>query len=124
MEELTINQLQQKMSDGETTAVRLTADYLARIQTLDPLLKSVLVRNPDALKIAEARDTEREKGQVRGLLHGIPILIKANIDTGDRMETPARSLVMVGHVAKQDAALVKQLRSAGAVILGKTNLSE
>ena len=124
MEELTINQLQQKMSDGETTAVRLTADYLARIQTLDPLLKSVLVRNPDALKIAEARDTEREKGQVRGLLHGIPILIKANIDTGDRMETPAGSLVMVGHVAKQDAVLVKQLRSAGAVILGKTNLSE
>ena len=124
MEELTIKQLQQKMSDGETTAVRLTADYLARIQTLDPLLKSVLVRNPDALKIAEARDTEREKGQVRGLLHGIPILIKANIDTGDRMETTAGSLVMVGHVAKQDAALVKQLRSAGAVILGKTNLSE
>ena len=75
MEELTINQLQQKMSDGETTAVRLTADYLARSQTLDPLLKSALVRNPDALKIAEARDTEREKGQVRGLLHGIPILI-------------------------------------------------
>ena len=124
MEELTINQLQQKMSTGETTAVRLTGGYLARIQTLDPLLKSVLVHNPDALKIAEARDTEREKGQIRGPLHGIPILIKGNIDTGDRMETTAGSLAMVGHVAKQDSALVKQLRSAGAVILGKTNLSE
>ena len=80
--------------------------------------------NPDALAIADAMDRERENGKVRGPLHGIPVLIKDNIDTGDKMMTTAGALALDGNIAKQDAFIIKKLREAGAVLLGKTNLSE
>ena len=109
------------------TARGLTENYLARIEAVDrggPALNSVIELNPDALAIAEALDAERQAGTVRGPLHGIPILIKDNIDTGDRMQTTAGSLALEGSHAAQDAFVAARLRQAGAVILGKTNLSE
>ncbi len=127
MQELTILELQNKMETGELTARRLTEHYLERIETLDrqgPRVNSVIELNPDALAIADARDRERAAGQVRGPLHGIPILIKDNIDTHDRMQTTAGSLALEGSIAPDDAFIVTRLRAAGAVILGKTNLSE
>ncbi len=89
-----------------------------------PYINSIIELNPDALEIADALDAERKAGKMRGPLHGIPILIKDNIDTHDRMQTTAGSLALEGHIADKDAFIVKQLRKAGAVILGKTNLSE
>ncbi len=127
MEEMTILELQRKMSSGELTARRLTEIYLERIESLDkqgPAINAVIELNPDALAIAEARDRERKSGKIRGPLHGIPILIKDNIDTHDRMQTTAGSLALEGSIAPRDAFIVKRLRAAGAVILGKTNLSE
>lgn len=125
--EATIEDLQQRMSRGELTARALTAAYLERIAAVDragPKLNAVIELNPDAITIAEERDVERRAGKVRGPLHGIPILIKDNIATADRMETTAGSLALVGAKPPRDAHVVKRLREAGAVILGKTNLSE
>jgi amidase len=101
--------------------------YLERINAVDkngPHLNSVIQLNPDALEIAETLDGERQAGKVRGPLHGIPILIKDNIDTHDQMQTTAGSLALEGHIAAKDAFIVRQLRKAGTLILGKTNLSE
>jgi amidase len=125
--EWTITELQEKMESGELTARRIAELYLGRIEAVDksgPYINSVLELNPDALEIADSLDAERKAGKTRGLLHGIPILIKDNIDTHDRMQTTAGSLALEGNIAEKDAFVVRQLRKAGAVILGKTNLSE
>jgi amidase len=125
--EWTISELQEKMESGELTARRLAELYLERIAEVDkdgPYINSVIEVNPDALEMAAALDAERKAGTTRGPLHGIPILIKDNVDTHDRMQTTAGSLALEGHIASKDAFIVKQLRKAGALILGKTNLSE
>jgi amidase len=125
--EWTIAELQEKLESGELTSRRLAELYLARIDEVDkngPYLNSVIELNPDVLEIADTLDAERKTGKSRGALHGIPILIKDNIDTNDRMQTTAGSLALEGHIAEKDAFVVKQLRKAGALILGKTNLSE
>ena len=125
--ETTVDDLQQKMQRGEYTARSITELYLQRIAALDkqgPHLNAVIELNPDALAIADTLDQERKAGRLRGPLHGIPVLIKDNIDTGDKMMTTAGSLALEGHRAAQDAFIIKQLRAAGAVVLGKTNLSE
>lgn len=127
MEEMTIRELQDKMSSGEFTARAMVEGYLDRIEQIDrqgPAVNAVIEINPDALAIAAALDAERRAGRTRGPLHGIPILIKDNIDTHDRMQTTAGSLALTGSIAPRDAFIVKRLRAAGAVILGKTNLSE
>jgi len=127
LNEQSISSLQEKMVSGKYSAQQLTQLYLDRIDAIDkkgPVLNSVIEINPDALAIAKSLDDERKNGKTRGPLHGIPILIKDNIDTGDKMQTTAGSLAMAGHIAKQDAFVVKKLREAGAVIIGKTNLSE
>jgi amidase len=127
LEELTILELQQGMAKGEHTSKSLTKAYLERIADHDkkgPAVNAVIEINPDAQSIAEALDRERKAKGARGPLHGIPILIKDNIDTADRMMTTAGSLALLGSIASQDAFIVKKLRDAGAVILGKTNLSE
>ena len=125
--EWTISELQEKMESGELTARRLAELYLERINEVDkngPYLNSVIELNPDALEISDHLDEERRAGKVRGVLHGIPVLIKDNIDTNDRMQTTAGSLALEGNLAAKDAFIVRQLRKAGALILGKTNLSE
>ena len=125
--EATIDSLQTRMAAGTLTAHDLTVAYLARIAEIDkagPKLNAIIELNPDALIIADALDAERKAGKVRGPLHGIPILIKDNIATADKMETTAGSLALVGLKPPRDAFLVTRLRDAGAVILGKTNLSE
>ena len=125
--EWTIAELQEKMESGELTARQVADLYLQRIAAVDkggPYINSVIELNPDALEIAENLDQERKAGKIRGALHGIPILIKDNIDTHDRMQTTAGSLALEGNIAAKDAFIVKQLRKAGAVVLGKTNLSE
>jgi amidase len=124
MEEYSIAQLQDKLRTGELTARRCVELYLEQIQSLDPQLCSVLEINPDALEIAAKLDGERAAGKARGQLHGIPILIKENIDTADKMQTTSGSLALEGNIAPRDAFLVEKLREAGAIILGKTNLSE
>ncbi len=123
--ETTIFDLQAKMKSGEITAKKLVEMYSERIKEIDPKIKSVLEINPDAIAIAEKLDQERKKGKVRSMMHGIPVLIKDNIDTADKMKTTAGSLALMdAPTPKQDAFIVKQLRNAGAIILGKTNLSE
>jgi amidase len=124
MEEYTITQLQDKMRAGELTAHRCVELYLEQIQTLDPQLRSVVELNPDALEIAAKLDEERATGKIRGPLHGIPILIKENIDSADKMQTTSGSLALKGNFAPRDAFLVEKLRESGAILLGKTNLSE
>ena len=127
LSELSVVQLQDGMSSGRYTSRRLVELYLQRIAQIDaagPRLRSVIETNPDAIAIAEALDTERKAKGVRGPLHGIPVLIKDNIDTGDKMLTTAGSLALVGGPAPRDAFVVERLRAAGVVILGKTNLSE
>lgn len=127
LQEVRIRDLQQWMETGEQTSVSLTSLYMERIAQIDqdgPMLRSVIELNPDAIYIATQMDQERAQGQVRGLLHGIPVLIKDNINTGDHMHTSAGSLALADSFAPEDAFLVKQLRQAGAVILGKTNLTE
>src|SRR5205823_2086575 len=124
LEETTIAQLQDAMRSGARTAQSICAAYLARIAALDSKLHAVLETNPEALRIAGSLDAERKAGKVRGPLHGIPVLVKDNITTGDRMMTTAGSLALAGHTPPRDAPLVARLRAAGAVILGKTNLSE
>ncbi|MGI8787368.1 MAG: amidase [Pyrinomonadaceae bacterium] len=125
LNEITIGELQAKMKSGELTARQIAEKYLARIKEIDPKLNSIIELNPDALKIADDLDKERKSGKIRGAMHGIPIVIKDNIDTADKMHTTAGSLALLdAPTPKQDAFLVQQLRKAGAVILGKTNLSE
>ncbi len=127
MREMTIAELQSTMSSGLYSARTLTQLYLARIEALDkrgPTLNAVIELNPDALAIAAALDAERQEHGPRGPLHGIPILLKDNIDTADKMMTTAGSLALEGNYAAQDAFVAEKLRAAGAIILGKTNLSE
>ncbi|HEY6504220.1 MAG TPA: amidase [Chitinophagaceae bacterium] len=127
LDEESVSSLQEKMVSGKYSSEQLTKLYLDRIEAIDkkgPLLNSVIELNPDALAIAKAMDEERKAGKARGPLHGIPILIKDNIDTADKMQTTAGSLAMEGNIAANDAFVVKKLREAGAVIMGKTNLSE
>jgi len=125
LEEATVIGLQAAMASGQTTARKIAGGYLARIADIDKKLNSIIELNPDALVIADQMDKERKSGRSRGLLHGIPVLIKDNIDTTDKMHTTAGSLALLdAPTPKKDAFLVKQLRDAGAVILGKTNLSE
>lgn len=127
LDEMTVAQLQQHMASGRYTSRRVTELYLARIEAIDragPAINSVIEVNPDALTIADAFDAERAGGKVRGPLHGIPVLIKDNIDTADKMRTSAGSLALAASIAPRDAGLVRRLREAGAVIIGKTNLSE
>jgi amidase len=126
-DEITIEELQNAMDSGELTSRSIVEHYLERIKAIDaggPTLKSVIEVNPDALEIADACDKERKKTVVRGPLHGIPVLIKDNIDTADKMMTTAGSLALVGSKPLKDSFVVQQLRKSGAVILGKTNLSE
>jgi amidase len=125
--EASVATLQERMAAGRLTARALTRGYLDRIAALDrrgPALRSVIETNPDAIAIATALDAERKAKGPRGPLHGIPVLVKDNIDTGDRMMTTAGSLALEGPPAPRDAFIVERLRAAGAVILGKTNLSE
>jgi len=127
LDELTVAQLQDAMTSGRYTSRRLVELYLQRIAQIDaagPRLRSIIEINPDALAIADALDAERKAKGSRGPLHGIPVLIKDNIDTGDKMLTTAGSLALVGGPAPRDAFVVERLRAAGAVLLGKTNLSE
>ena len=127
LDEMTVDAMQQALSKGSLTSRRITELYLARIDAIDkkgPTLGSVIETNPDALGIADAMDRERKEKGPRGPLHGIPILIKDNIDTADRMMTTAGSLALVGPAPAQDAFIVERLRAAGVVLLGKTNLSE
>jgi amidase len=127
LDELTIAELQTGMSSGKYTAQSLTRKYLDRIDDIDkhgPAINSVIELNPDALPIAGDRDKERKAGRVRGPLHGIPVLIKDNIDTHDGMTTTAGSLALGGSIPLQDSSVARRLRDAGAVIIGKTNLSE
>ena len=127
LEEATVQQLQDWMRSGRYTARSLAAAYRGRIEAIDragPALHSVIELNPYALAIAGELDAERRAGRVRGPLHGVPVLIKDNIDTGDRMMTTAGSYALDGHPAPRDAFIAERLRAAGAVILGKTNLSE
>jgi amidase len=127
LDEITIDSLQKAFESGQYSSRSVTEKYLARIQAIDkagPMLNSVIEVNPDAIKIAEGLDAERKAKGARGPLHGVPILIKDNIDTGDRMNTTAGSLALLGSQAPRDAFVAAQLRKAGAVIIGKTNLSE
>ena len=127
LEEATVAVLQQRMESGQDTSRSLAEKYLARIDAIDrqgPALRSVIELNPDALAIADALDAERKAKGPRGPLHGIPVLIKDNISTADHMQTTAGSLALAGSIAPADAFLVAKLRQAGALILGKTNLSE
>src|SRR5437016_2117705 len=127
LEETTVAELQRGITSGRFTAAVLVRRYLKRIEELDrngPRLKAVIELNPDALAIAEALDKERHAKGPRGPLHGIPVLIKDNIDTHDRMTTTAGSLALEGSIAPRDAFVVERLRAAGAVVIGKANLSE
>lgn len=126
-EEATILELQQAMEKGELTSRELVFYYLLRIARFDqdgPSIRSIMEVNPDAIFIAEGLDLERRRKGSRGLLHGIPILVKDNIETKDKMRTTAGAMALSRHVAKEDAFLIKCLRAAGAVLLGKTNLTE
>src|SRR5437660_1810030 len=125
--EFTVAQLQAEMAGGRLTSVQLTQYYLDRISALDqsgPNVNSVIELNPDALQLAQSSDKRRAKGKTLGPLDGIPVLLKDNIDTGDKMQTTAGSLALAGKPATQDSTVAANLRAAGAVILGKTNLSE
>ncbi|MFV5696547.1 amidase [Flavobacterium sp. LB3P122] len=127
LDEETIGSLREKLASGKYTSEQLVQLYLRRINAIDkngPQLNSVIEINPDAVAIAVVMDKEMRAGKIRGPLHGIPVLIKDNIDTADKMQTTAGSLAMVGNIASKDAFVVKKLREAGAIIIGKTNLSE
>ncbi len=129
LEETSIAQLQEAMSSGRLGARQIAEMYLARIEEVDSPrgsvgLNAMMELNPDAIAIADQRDRERKEGFLRGPLHGIPIIIKDNIDTADRMRTSAGSLALAESIAKEDAYIVRRMREAGAVLLGKTNLSE
>src|SRR5213592_4604834 len=125
--EATVAQLQAEMAAGRLTSEQLTRDYIQRILDLDqggPGVNSVIEINPDAISMALDADAKRRRGIVLGPLHGIPVLLKDNIDTGDKMQTTAGSFALVGTPARRDSTVAANLRAGGAVILGKTNLSE
>src|SRR5262245_19798665 len=122
--EKSIPELQAAMASGEVSSKNLVKGYLRRIASLNPLLNSVIETNPNAVAIAQHLDNERRHGHVRGPLHGIPVLVKDNIATDDNMQTTAGSLALVHSRVPSDAVIIRQLREAGAVILGKTNLGE
>lgn len=127
LSEITIAELQQGLQSGKYSSVKLAELYLTRISEIDQGrhdLKSVIEVNPEALLLAEQMDKERKQGKLRGPMHGIPIMIKDNIDTADKMHTTAGSIALADHIAAKDAFVVAQLRKAGALIIGKTNLSE
>ena len=127
LHEATILELQDAMRAGQVTAARLTRHFLERIEAYDrsgPRLNAVLEVNPEALEIAEALDRERASAGARGPLHGIPVLLKDNVATADRLHTSAGSLALKDVVAPEDAYLVARLRDAGAVILGKANMTD
>ena len=127
LDEVTVAELQRSMETGERTARSITELYLGRIEAMDkrgPELRSIIETNPDALAIADELDAERAAGNVRGPLHGIPVAIKDNIDTHDRMTTTAGSLALEGSIPPQDSFIAQRLREAGAIILAKANLSE
>ncbi|REJ78080.1 MAG: amidase [Acidobacteria bacterium] len=125
LEEATVGNLKSAMESGEASAKDIAKAYLERIKAIDPKINSMIELNPEALAIAEELDKERASGQVRSPMHGIPVVIKDNIDTADKMKTTAGSLALVdAPVPREDAGIVAQLREAGAVLLGKTNLSE
>lgn len=127
LEEMSVAELQERMVKGSLTAHRITELYLERIEDIDrrgPQLRAVIETNHDALAIARTLDRERKVSKLRGPLHGIPVLIKDNIDTADQMQTTAGSLALVGKPAARDSFVTERLRQAGAVLLGKTNLSE
>src|SRR5436190_6887521 len=127
LDELTVSELQNGMSSGKNTAHSLARKYLDRIDDIDkrgPAINSIIELNPDALSIANELDKERKAKGVRGPLHGIPVLIKDNVGTHDRMTTTAGSLALGGSIPLQDSTVARKLRDAGAIILGKTNLSE
>jgi amidase len=127
LDEQTISDLGQKLSAGKYTSEELVNLYLKRIESIDTngtQLNAIIEINPEAVSIAKQMDDERKNGKIRGPLHGIPIVIKDNIDTADKMQTTAGSLAMIGNIASKDAFIVKKLRDAGAVIIGKSNLSE
>ncbi len=127
LDEITVGELMDGIKSGKYTIRSITEKYISRIKSIDkdgPVINSVIELNPDALKIAEELDNELKEKGPRGPLHGIPILIKDNIDTFDRMQTTAGSMALIGSRPPRDSFVVQQLRSAGALILGKTNLSE
>ena len=124
LEEATIRQMQESMATHDLTSEELTIMYMKMIAEKNRNINAILELNPQALQIARALDEERRRGIVRSLLHGIPVLLKDNMDTGDGMHTSCGSLAMKNHFASEDAFLVKKLREAGAVILGKTNMTE
>ena len=127
LDEITIGELQDGMKSGKYTARSLVEMYLARIEAIDksgPEINSVIETNPDALAIADALDKERKQARPRGPLHGIPVMLKDNIDTADRMMTTAGSLALIGAKPPKDSAVAQKLRESGAVLLGKTNPSE
>jgi len=127
LDEITIADLQSGMASGKFSARSITEKYLARIEEIDkqgPAINSVIEINPDALAMADGLDKERKANHVRGPMHGIPVLIKDNIDTADRMQTTAGSLALLGSKPAKDSFVAQKLRESGAVILGKTNLSE
>src|SRR5213596_2037150 len=122
--EKSILELQDAMASGQITSRELTHGYIKRIQSLNPTLHAVIEVNPNAIAIATALDNERRAGNVRGPLHGIPLLVKDNIATDDQMQTTAGSLAIYGNHVPGDAVIIQQLRAAGAIILGKSNLGE
>jgi amidase len=122
--EASIPELQAAMASGQVSSKDLVKGYLDRIRSLNPLLHAVIETNPNAISIAQHLDNERRRGQVRGPLHGIPILVKDNIATDDNMETTAGSLAILRSRVPADAVIIQRLREAGAVILGKANLGE
>ena len=127
LDEITVDQLQDAMKSGKYTSESVTKMYLDRIHEIDkngPTLNTVIELNPDALTIARQLDQERAQGKIRGPLHGVPIMIKDNIDTADKMMTTAGALALAGNVVSKDSFIAQKLREAGAVILAKTNLSE
>lgn len=127
IEEKTISQLQKELEAGKITSREIILTYFERIAEIDssgPTLNTFIEINPEALHIADKLDAQRREGKISGILHGIPVVIKDNVDTHDRMHTSAGSLLLKNHIAKEDAFIVKQLRKAGAVIIGKANLTE
>jgi amidase len=124
LKNLTIKKIQKMFEKNEISSVDLTEFYLHRIAKYNDKLNAVIEVNPDALNIAVKMDLERKKGKIRSPLHGVPFLIKANIDTGDKMRTSAGSLALKDNYVEKDAHIIKLLRKAGAILLGKANLSE
>lgn len=127
LDEETISSLREKLSSSTYSSEQLVRMYLERIESIDEngvKLNAVIEINPDAIALAKIMDSEMKSGKSRGPLHGIPILIKDNIDTGDKMQTTAGSLALVGNIASNDAFVIKKIRESGAILLGKTNLSE